>query len=108
MAAEESGPYATLAAPFPELREPLARLRADHGTLREMTRDLADLLAAPADARRDERLLVLISDLAELLRLHFRAEERLAFEWRTRFEPARGPGAELQPPTASRRGRANR
>ncbi len=86
MSAEEAAVFPRLEQEFPELAETLRRLRADHAELRAMSRDLEKLLSAAASERRDERLFVLVLDLAELMNLHFHAEEHAVFGWLDRLQ----------------------
>jgi len=81
---EEAKVFPRLAERFPELGGTLERLRGDHDELRALASDLATLVARPPHRSRDERLGVVLSDLADLLRLHFRTEEHAAFRWADR------------------------
>jgi len=87
LATEERDTFPRLARAFPELGGTLARLIEEHVELRAMVADLHAQLARPSSADRDERLFVLGSDLAELLRLHIHVEEQAAFAWIERLVP---------------------
>jgi hypothetical protein len=60
-----------------------------------MSADLVALLAREPGAERDERLLVLGTDLTELLRLHLHVQEHAVYGWIERLlppeRPRRGP-----------------
>jgi len=103
LALEEAEIYPSLAGRFPELGGTLERLRSDHDELRALASDLTGLVAQPPGRERDERLGVVLSDLAELLRLHFHAEEHAAFRWadhaRARPRPRPRRGARRRPRT---------
>jgi len=95
LADEERDTFPRLAREFPELGGTLARLAEEHAELRAMSADLVVQLARAPSTERDERLLVLGTDLTELLRLHIHVEEHAVYGWIERLlppaRPRRGP-----------------
>ncbi len=87
VAAEDDVLYPALASQLPELALTLEPLRADHAELKDMSRNLLELLALPRSALRHEQLMVLGRDLSDLLRLHIRKEERSVLDWSERALP---------------------
>jgi hemerythrin-like domain-containing protein len=79
MAAEDEVLFPALARALPGTRASLEPLQDDHRELRAMLTDLAHLLDAPAEHARDEQIAVLARDFADLLRIHIRKEEAIAF-----------------------------
>ena len=79
MAAEDEVLYPTLMRAIPETRGALEPLRAEHGTLRVMLADLQAAVRKPASAKRNESIAVQLRDLVDLLRIHIRKEEAVAF-----------------------------
>lgn len=80
MAAEDRVLFPALRAAFPEARGTIEPLVEDHAELRQMLSGLTGLLARSQDRARDEQLLVLARDLADLLRLHIRREESVVLD----------------------------
>lgn len=85
MRAEDQVLYPALAVAFPEGRGALEPLRADHVELRGMLAGIAQALARPRSAWRDEQLAALARDFVDLLRLHIRREEAGVFDPATRL-----------------------
>jgi hemerythrin-like domain-containing protein len=96
---EEEQVFPRLARLYPELSGTLERLRADHDELRALRADLAALIASAPDRARDERLGVVLGDLTDLMRLHFRTEEHAVFRWAARARAR----AHATPPHGARR-----
>ena len=80
MAAEDQVLFPILVDALPAITESLAPLRVEHRELRAMLDALAALLQAPEGGARDQQIQVQLADLAELLRIHIRKEERLVFQ----------------------------
>jgi hemerythrin-like domain-containing protein len=113
MAAEDQVLFPILAEALPATTDSLRPLRQEHQELRTMLEALTTLLDAPAGRARDEQLGVQLADLADLLRIHVRKEERLVFQvaehvlrpgeldrlvsQRTAATPARRPSAPSPP-----------
>lgn len=79
MAAEDAVVYPALSEALPEVRAVLQPLIDDHVELRGMLADLTAMLATARSAARDERMLVVVRDLIDLLRLHIHKEETIVF-----------------------------
>jgi len=79
MATEDQILFPIVADALPATAESLQPLRLEHQELRTMLGALAALLATPAGSARDEQIGIQVADLAELLRIHMRKEERLVF-----------------------------
>jgi hemerythrin-like domain-containing protein len=79
MSAEDDVLFPALARALPATAASLAPLRDEHRELRAMLADLAGLLDRPASSARDEQIAVLARDFADLLRIHIRKEEAIAF-----------------------------
>lgn len=80
MGAEDRILFPILADLLPAMTESLAPLRAEHEELRSMLAALTAQLDAPAGEFRDQQIAIQVADLADLLRIHTRKEERLVFE----------------------------
>jgi len=80
MVAEDRILFPIVANALPATTESLAPLSLEHRELRSMLDSLAALLDSPAGSARDEQIGVQLADLAELLRIHIRKEERLVFQ----------------------------
>lgn len=80
MGAEDRVLFPILADALPAMTESLAPLRLEHQELRSMLAALDALLAAPAGESRDQQIAIQVADLADLLRIHTRKEERLVFQ----------------------------
>jgi hemerythrin-like domain-containing protein len=79
MAAEDEIVFPTLLEALPAAAHNLEPLRAEHEDLRSMVSRLQATLAARSSKARDEQLRVQVRDLADLLRIHMRKEEAVAF-----------------------------
>jgi len=79
MTAEDEVLFPALARALPGAAATLVPLREEHRELRAMLADLALLVDVRADQDRDEQLAVLARDFADLLRIHIRKEEAVAF-----------------------------
>jgi hemerythrin-like domain-containing protein len=77
MEAEDRVLLPSLEALLPEARSVLAELSAEHVTLRALRTDLAEALRSAGGAQ--ERFVVPLRDLIDLLRIHIRKEEALVF-----------------------------
>jgi hemerythrin-like domain-containing protein len=115
MTAEEKVLYPAIRAAFPAGRATLEALNADHAELRMMLATITRWLDAPASARRDEQLPVVLRDFIDLLRLHIHREETAVFDVASRVlsrleteELARriAPHVDLNPPPGSEPGAA--
>lgn len=80
MAAENDVLFPIVAQALPATTDSLMPLRLEHQELHTMLGALTALLDAPASHARDEQIGIQLADLAELLRLHIRKEERLVFQ----------------------------
>jgi hypothetical protein len=88
LAVEERVVFPALIKNLPELALTLESLRKEHAVIRDISESLGELLARPGTPRRDEQLLVQGRDLADLIRLHLRKEERAALDWSERVLPS--------------------
>jgi hypothetical protein len=77
-AADATG-FPALERQLDDSRERLAALHEDHEELKAMLAELAATLERPAGPERDEQVAVQARDLADLLAIHIRKEEALAF-----------------------------
>jgi hemerythrin-like domain-containing protein len=80
MAAEDDVLFPIVAQALPATADSLAPLQLEHRELHTMLGALSALLDAPAGHARDEQIGIQLADLAELLRIHIRKEERLVFQ----------------------------
>ena len=80
MAAENDVLFPIVAEALPATTDSIAPLRLEHAELRTMLGALKVRLGEPESHTRDEQMSILLSDLAELLRIHIRKEERLVFQ----------------------------
>jgi hemerythrin-like domain-containing protein len=78
-AAEDRGLFPALARALPAARDSLRPLQAEHDELGAMLAELAATLRRPESAARDEQIVVCARDLVDLLRIHIRKEEAVAF-----------------------------
>jgi hemerythrin-like domain-containing protein len=87
LAVEEGVVFPTLIEHLPELALTLEPLPEEHALIREMSEGLGERLVRPGAPHRDEQLVVLGRDLADLVRLHIRKEERTVLDWSERVLP---------------------
>jgi hemerythrin-like domain-containing protein len=80
MAAEDDALFPIVLRTLPAVTDTLAPLQLEHRELRTMLQALRELLDTPAGKVRDEQIAIQMADLAELLRIHIRKEERLVFQ----------------------------
>lgn len=80
MAAEDEVLFPALRAALPVAGGTIDPLLADHAELRATLAALRGQLGLPAGPSRDEQLVVLARDFADLLRLHIRREESLVLD----------------------------